>query len=50
MAADARRFRASAAIAFRRFHLLPHRRKLFAEGRPVRLGGRAFDMLMALMR
>ncbi|HEY2540977.1 MAG TPA: hypothetical protein VGI28_16000 [Stellaceae bacterium] len=38
---------APAAIAFRRFILLPYRRELLADGRPVKLGGRAFDILMA---
>jgi predicted ATPase/DNA-binding winged helix-turn-helix (wHTH) protein len=28
---------------------LPHRRQLLAEGRPIRLGGRAFDLLLALI-
>jgi DNA-binding winged helix-turn-helix (wHTH) protein len=28
---------------------LPHRRKLLADGQPIRLGGRAFDVLMALI-
>src|SRR3984893_10312003 len=38
---------ALAGIAFGRFLLLPHRRELLAEGRPIKLGGRAFDVLMA---
>ena len=38
-----------AAIEFGRFAVLPHRRELLAEGRPVELGGRAFDVLMALI-
>src|SRR5882762_4068870 len=38
-----------AAIEFSRFSVLPHRRELLAEGRPVELGGRAFDVLMALI-
>jgi DNA-binding winged helix-turn-helix (wHTH) protein len=28
---------------------LPHRRELFTDGRPVKLGGRTFDVLMALI-
>ena len=40
---------APAGIAFGRFLLLPHRRELLADGRPVKLGGRAFDVLMALI-
>ena len=40
---------APAAIEFRRFSVFPHRREVLAEGRPVRLGGRAFDVLMALI-
>src|SRR5271165_2457816 len=38
----------SAIIEFGHFRILPHRRQLLAEGRPVRLGGRAFDLLLAL--
>src|SRR5438874_2410196 len=41
---------APAAIEFGRFRILPHRRELLAEGRPVELGGRAFDVLMALIQ
>src|ERR1700719_2972737 len=41
--------RAPAAIEFGRFSVLPHRRELLAEGRPLELGGRAFDVLMALL-
>jgi DNA-binding winged helix-turn-helix (wHTH) protein len=40
---------APAAIEFGRFSVLPHRREFLAEGRPVDLGGRAFDVLMALI-
>jgi DNA-binding winged helix-turn-helix (wHTH) protein len=29
--------------------VLPHRRELLADGQPVTLGGRAFDVLMALI-
>jgi predicted ATPase/DNA-binding winged helix-turn-helix (wHTH) protein len=41
---------APAAIEFGRFRILPHRRELHAEGGPVELGGRAFDILMALIQ
>src|ERR1700720_20960 len=37
------------AIEFGRFSVLPHRREVLAEGRPLELGGRAFDVLMALI-
>src|SRR5260221_4403395 len=40
---------APAAIEFGRFQVLPHRRELLAEGRPLELGGRALDGLMALI-
>jgi DNA-binding winged helix-turn-helix (wHTH) protein len=40
----------SAAIEFGRFSVLPQRRELLAEGRPLELGGRAFDVLMALIQ
>src|SRR6516162_1360844 len=40
---------APAGISFGRFLLLPHRRELLADGQPVKLGGRAFDVLMALI-
>jgi DNA-binding winged helix-turn-helix (wHTH) protein len=29
--------------------VLPRRRELLVEGRPIKLGGRAFDVLMALI-
>src|SRR6478672_3139706 len=38
-----------ASVAFGRFRVLLHRRELLAEGRPIKLGGRAFDVLMALI-
>jgi DNA-binding winged helix-turn-helix (wHTH) protein len=38
-----------AEIDFGRFQVLPHRRELVAEGQPIKLGGRAFDVLMALI-
>jgi DNA-binding winged helix-turn-helix (wHTH) protein len=39
----------SAGMAFGRFQVLPHRRELLADGQPIKLGGRAFDVLMALI-
>jgi predicted ATPase/DNA-binding winged helix-turn-helix (wHTH) protein len=38
-----------AVFDFGRFRALPHRRELLATGRPVELGGRAFDVLMVLI-
>lgn len=38
-----------AGIAFGRFQVLPDRREVLADGRPIKLGGRAFDLLMALI-
>jgi predicted ATPase/DNA-binding winged helix-turn-helix (wHTH) protein len=40
---------ALASVEFGRFRVLPHRRELLADGRPIRLVGRAFDVLMALI-
>jgi TolB-like protein len=40
---------APASVEFGRFRILPHRREVLAEGRPIELGGRAFDVLMALI-
>jgi predicted ATPase/DNA-binding winged helix-turn-helix (wHTH) protein len=37
------------AIEFGRFRVLLHRRELLADDRPLELGGRAFDVLMALI-
>src|ERR1700722_6216717 len=37
------------SIAFGRFRLLPHRRLLLADDQPIKLGGRALDLLMALI-
>jgi predicted ATPase/DNA-binding winged helix-turn-helix (wHTH) protein len=39
----------SAIVEFGRFRILPHRRELLADGRPIRIGGRAFDVLLALI-
>ena len=36
-------------IEFGRFKIVRHRRELLADGRPVELGGRAFDTLLALI-
>jgi DNA-binding winged helix-turn-helix (wHTH) protein len=38
-----------ASVEFGPFRVLPHRRELLADGHPVKLGGRAFDVLMALL-
>src|ERR1700738_266150 len=34
---------------FGRFRVLPYRREMTADGKPIKLGGRAFDILMALV-
>lgn len=39
----------SEELAFGRFRVSPHQRELLAEGEPIKLGGRAFDVLMALI-
>jgi DNA-binding winged helix-turn-helix (wHTH) protein len=36
-------------LTFGPFRVLPERRELLADGRPVTLGGRAFDVLVALI-
>jgi DNA-binding winged helix-turn-helix (wHTH) protein len=38
-----------AIIEFGRFRVLPRRRELLADNRPIHLGGRTFDVLMALI-
>jgi predicted ATPase/DNA-binding winged helix-turn-helix (wHTH) protein len=38
-----------ASVAFGRFRVLPHRRELLADGQLLKLGGRAYDVLMALI-
>jgi DNA-binding winged helix-turn-helix (wHTH) protein len=38
-----------AGVAFGRFRVLPHRCELLADGRPIKLGGRAFDVPKALI-
>ena len=40
---------APASIEFDHFSIFPHRRQLFADSRPITLGGRAFDVLLALI-
>jgi len=40
---------ASAIVEFGRFRVEPHRRELLADGQPIKLGGRAFDLLIALI-
>jgi TolB-like protein/Tfp pilus assembly protein PilF len=40
---------APASVEFGRFRILPHRREVLADGRPIELGGRAFDVLMTLI-
>ena len=43
------RSEASASFEFGRFRIFPQRRELLADGRPMELGGRAFDVLVALV-
>jgi DNA-binding winged helix-turn-helix (wHTH) protein len=38
-----------AIIEFGHFSIFPHRRQLLAQGQPILLGDRAFDVLMALI-
>jgi adenylate cyclase len=40
---------APAIVEFGRFRVVPHRRELLADGQPIKLGGRDFDVLMALI-
>jgi DNA-binding winged helix-turn-helix (wHTH) protein len=40
---------APASIEFGRFRVLTYRREVLADGRPIELGGRAFDVLVALI-
>src|SRR5215471_2181218 len=40
---------APASFEFGRFRISPRHRELLIDGRPLRLGGRAFDVLMALI-
>ena len=38
-----------AIIEFGHFGIVPHRRELLADGQPIKLGGRGFDILMVLI-
>jgi DNA-binding winged helix-turn-helix (wHTH) protein len=40
---------ASASLEFGRFRIVPRHREVLADGRPLQLGGRAFDVLVALI-
>jgi predicted ATPase/DNA-binding winged helix-turn-helix (wHTH) protein len=42
-------FKISATVSFGHFQVLPHRRELLSGGRRVQIGGRAFDLLIALL-
>ena len=39
----------SVKLTFGRFQVAPHRRELLADSKPVQLGGRAYDVLLALI-
>src|SRR6516225_7007702 len=43
------RSEASASFEFGRFRIFPRRREVLADGRPIELGGRAFDVLVVLI-
>ena len=40
---------AATSLEFGRFRILFRRREVLADGRPLQLGGRAFDVLVALI-
>src|SRR5215217_5246049 len=40
---------ARAGFEFGRFEILPQQREVLVDGRPLQLGGRAFDVLVALV-
>src|SRR5215469_2466571 len=40
---------APASFEFGPFRMVPRRREIFTDGQPLELGGRAFDVLMALV-
>src|ERR1700678_744416 len=37
------------SFTFGNLKVLPHRRQLLADGQPIKLGGRAYDILMTLL-
>ena len=39
----------AASLVLGRFQVSPHRRELLADGQPLKLGGRAYDVLLALI-
>jgi DNA-binding response OmpR family regulator len=41
---------APASLGFGRFRILPQRREVLDDGQPMQLGGRAFDVLTALLK
>jgi DNA-binding winged helix-turn-helix (wHTH) protein len=43
------RSEAPASLECGRFRILPRHREVLADGRPLQLGGRAFDVLVALI-
>jgi len=47
---EAGRVGGDAVIRFRRFCLLPRARQLLADGQPIELGSRAFDLLVVLLK
>jgi TolB-like protein len=49
LAAVESRSEAPAVVEFGRFRVLTRRREVLADGRPIELGGRAFDVLVALI-
>src|SRR6516164_3486489 len=42
-------YEAPAGVEFGCFRILPHRREVLADGQPIELGGRAYDVLIALI-
>ncbi|MBY5399480.1 response regulator [Rhizobium leguminosarum] len=50
LSTEAKRERFDDAIRFGRFCAIPHSRQLLLDGRPQEIGGRAFDLLMVLLK